>query len=240
MRAVGISHGRYRFESVRNDLAKKDVIVGLAWIISWLISDFGIAGLLGFKGSHDFIHDCRDPSRLCTSCNGIEALVHNVHSTDLGHSDAFVGNGYAEVFWLPYLWGIEPAEYADFLNLCNLASTLERQWTADAHTRGFTDPRLTAIEMRLASAQWRWAQGTFESYVRQEAQSRLGGKEPLLTEAVALAIRNTWDLVGQALKARVSKIRAGDAKTAQEQNEALGALDPREAVRRAVARLSVA
>jgi hypothetical protein len=66
-------------------------------------------------------------------------LHHPFFRSLLGHSGTFVSSGYAEVFWLPFLWGIEPPEYADFLKYCRVAAELDREWTAAAQAAGHSD-----------------------------------------------------------------------------------------------------
>jgi hypothetical protein len=162
--------------------------------------------------------------------------VHNVRSNDLGHSDTFVTSGYAETYWLPYLWGIDPIEYQHFLRYCNAAAALERQWSQEARRRGHVDPRLLAIEQQLRAQKWRWTDGTFGAFIEQEVMSRFPGDATSLAESVSLAIRGTWDSVRQALdahQARVARAKHGVLSHAPE-DAPIAWLNPHRAVRRAV------
>jgi pimeloyl-ACP methyl ester carboxylesterase len=76
-RAVGIDDA-FRCLRVRNELARQDVVVWIAWAVSWLVLGLGRAGLRGFKGP--LTHRVNDPGRMCDSCSGEDTLVHNIVS----------------------------------------------------------------------------------------------------------------------------------------------------------------
>jgi len=235
---IGMSH-KYRFLAVRNEIGNKDAVVYAAWMMSWLIRGLGRAGLKGFKGSSTLIHTVGDPSAECSECSSIPAPVHNVVSEYLGHSDAFVGSGYAETFWLPYLWEIEPKEYQEFLLICNVAAGFEREWSNSARAAGHIDPRLVFVETKLLNTEWKWCSGPFSKLLIEEIRSRYDLSDKRLQESVALAARGTWQSVRSALEAR----------QAREDRQKMGSpadstgdtqirwLNPRDAVRRAVALL---
>lgn len=203
--------------------------------MSWLIRGLGIAGFAGFEGSADHVHNVASPETSCDACQEHDALIHNVVSKYLGHSDTFVGTGYAEVFWLPFLWGIDPTDYKEFIDYCNAAAGFEREWSKQTRGKGHVDPRLLTIEEKLRNRTWRWS-GPFGAYVEQEVLSRFPGTHEELQDSVSLAIRGTWLNVISALEAhqaradRIRKTLPPDSKA----DEAIAYLNPHLAVRRAV------
>ena len=202
---TALSGTGYRFIDVRNEVGRKDIVVWSAWAMSWLIRGLGVAGLRGFKGEESFIHTLSTPGPSCPLGNSCSAKIHNMFSEYLGHSDAFVGSGYAEAFWLPYLWGIEPEEYQQFRLSCKLAAGLERPWSAGARAQGHVDPRLIAVENKLLGSSWRWCNGSFAQYVQQEVASKKNVTGQELDQLTALAARGVWQVIHLAAQARLNR-----------------------------------
>jgi pimeloyl-ACP methyl ester carboxylesterase len=197
--------GKYKFLDVRNEVGQKDIVVWSAWMMSWLIRGLGVAGLRGFKPKPDFVHTLSAPGTSCPAGASCSAKVHNMLSQFLGHSDAFVGSGYAETFWLPYLWGIDPREYQQFLLFCKTAAGLEHSWSAAARSQGIEDPRLIDVERQLLQADWRWCNGSFEDYVLQEVKSKKSGTVEDLNQLAAIAARGVWQVIHMAVAARLNR-----------------------------------
>lgn len=109
-----------RFHEVRNEMAARDNIARLAAWLDRLIPGFGSAGYSGFRGTPEWVHNLDSANVVCNSCAGSKARtpIHNVKCEELGHSDVFLGPGYAVVYWLPFLWGYDPAAYRYFLSVC--------------------------------------------------------------------------------------------------------------------------
>jgi len=149
---------RDAFDEVRNDWTNKDAVVWLAGWIERRIPGFGQAGRSGFRGDAAVVHNVDYPTALCRACNPVPgALVHNVDCGGLGHSDAFIGPAHAERFWLPFLWGIDPAEYGLLLDFCESA--------ADQQELGNIN-RLKVVEDELLSWEWQWAdRKTLKDYI---------------------------------------------------------------------------
>jgi len=227
-----------KYLAVRNERARRDIVVWIAWCMSWLIRGLGIAGYRGFRRSQDLVHDVSNPWQVCPACIDRTALIHNVESS-LGHSGTFVSSGYAEAFWLPFLWGIEPSEYVKFVNLCKLAAALDREWTPASQRAGHVDPRLVVIEAQLRNASWQWTGGEFGNFVKREVESRFPSSRLSSEQFVALAIRGTWQLVTNAMEARLARLdrRRRNAKEDPAADVAIAWLNPEQAVRRAVALL---
>lgn len=201
---TGLSGSGYRFIDVRNEVGRQDIVVWSAWIMSWLIRGLGVAGLRGFKGEGTFVHTLPAPG-ICSQENPCSAKIHNMVSQYLGHSDAFVGSGYAETFWLPYLWGIEPEEYQQFLLACKLAALLERPWSSTSRAQGHVDPRLTDVENKLLNSNWRWCNGQFGQYVQLEVASKKNVSGQDLAQLTALAVRGVWQVIRLAVEARLNR-----------------------------------
>ncbi|MGB7283340.1 MAG: hypothetical protein WBE13_13840 [Candidatus Acidiferrum sp.] len=202
---TALSGTGYRFLDVRNEVGRKDVVVWSAWAMSWLIRGLGVAGLRGFKGEEAFVHTLSSPGFPCPHGSACCAKIHNMLSEYLGHSDAFVGSGYSEAFWLPYLWGIEPAEYQQFRLACKLAAGLERPWSSGARAQGHVDPRLIEVENKLLASNWRWCNGTFAQYVEQEVASKRNVTGQELQQLTALAARGVWQVIHLAAQARLNR-----------------------------------
>jgi hypothetical protein len=236
-RAVGLNDALLKYVAVRNELATKDYVVWIAWIVSPIIRGLGRAGLAGFDQASGLVHNLIDPRGSCTKCQEKEGMIHNVTS-DLGHSDTFVNSGYAETFWLPFLWGIDPAEYADFIRFCNLAASLEREWTPVSRRVGHVDSRLIKIEKELRGRSWKFTNGTFEDFVLAEVLSRYPkpAKTDELESLMASAVHGTWLAVMEGMKARQE--REERRRSGQQRNlvaeDAIAWLNPFLAVRRAV------
>ena len=114
-----------------------------------------MAGFAGFHEIPNFIHSIGSPNSACTSCKppAPAAVIHNVKSPECGHSDVFIGPGYAAAFWLPYLWGIDPPEYQQFIERCVLAFEFE--------TLG-DNAKVRILEAELREIPWNWASGSLD------------------------------------------------------------------------------
>jgi len=109
-----------RFREVRNEMAAKDNVSRMAAWLDRLIPSFGSAGYSGFTGNSTCIHNVNSANEVCAPCATAKAraVVHNIKCEELGHSDVFLGPAYAVIYWLPFLWGYDPAAYRYFLSVC--------------------------------------------------------------------------------------------------------------------------
>jgi hypothetical protein len=201
----------FAFRRVRNEVGKKDIVVKLASMIS-LFTGLGGAGVWGFADDDGMVHTVHSPHNECARCTGlVVAKVHNVALPTFGHSDAFLGPGYAATFWLPTLWGIASAEYAEFIDLCLKATRSEQNGNLAF---------LTLAEAELRERQWSWANGTLEAFVHKHLEHRAGiwgheGKSLGLTldrRRVDRAVRLVWIGVANAIGERAKGPRAKAAK----------------------------
>jgi hypothetical protein len=109
-----------RFHEVRNEMAARDNVARLAAWLDRLIPGFGSAGYSGFRGSAQWVHNVGSANTVCNTCDSSKtrAPIHNIRCEELGHSDVFLGPAYAVIYWLPFLWGYDPAAYRYFLSVC--------------------------------------------------------------------------------------------------------------------------
>jgi len=109
-----------RFHEVRNEMAARDYVSRMAAWLDRLIPGFGSAGYSGFRGNSDCVHNVESANDICGPCatSKTKAIVHNIKCEELGHSDVFLGPAYAVIYWLPFLWGYDPAAYRYFLSIC--------------------------------------------------------------------------------------------------------------------------
>jgi hypothetical protein len=127
---TGVGTDMYHVLAVRNEMASRDWIVRLAAKLDRFVPGFGGAGSAGFSGPIELVHSVRTPNAECGSCWPSPApgsgapnvvspgVVHNVLCQGLGHSDYFLGANHAILYWIPFLWGYDPALYRRFLFTC--------------------------------------------------------------------------------------------------------------------------
>jgi hypothetical protein len=184
------------FEAVRNDWTSQDQVVRLGKLIEWRIPDFGHAGLTGFTPVPSWVHSVASPSLACPSCgNPPDALIHNFDCSGLGHCDSFLGGAHAARFWLPFLWGLDAAEYGDLLDCCESASEL----LENGHLR-----ELKVVEDELLNSDWKWARRKLADYMQDIVvnHKKLAGRNPL--EIVGRATRLFWQTMERGRQAAES------------------------------------
>jgi pimeloyl-ACP methyl ester carboxylesterase len=218
--------------AVRNEVGRQDLLVLLVGLVSRLMPGFGPAGWAGFESPADRVHGFTGGVEECEACAAgpvAGPLVHNASVDEFTHSDAFIGTGYAERFWLPFLWDVPGAELVEFHAACGRAVTLEEEenW-----------PELESQETELRQRTWRlWggaasAPMSLEDYVRHYVECRARALDQTLEPAAVArltdrAVRLTWWATTDA--------RAERRKPRDERDHAvLRALKPVQAVRRAV------
>jgi hypothetical protein len=217
------------FCQVRNEVGKKDVVSRLAALGDRLrlVSGFGSAGIYGFDGPSDLIHNINDPHVLCPNCEVVtlEPKVHNSFHSGFGHGDILIGPGHAGSFWLPFFWNIEPPEFRLFIRM-SLAG-FEFLEHSD-------NPGASLIERAFRTQRWRWTGGKLiDAYIGTEIRGKLSLDAPgllsragTIDEILAIAIPRLWAVVARASSAR----RSGETEM-----RIIGSLHPRIAVRQAVA-----
>ncbi len=105
-----------QFLLVSNEVGGRDfaVLVGSAF-------GLGAAGLFGFWGDRNLIHELRDPLDGCPIGNGkpCRQKIHNVYFDKYKHTMHLQKPSHARFFWRPLLWGYVPRSYFDFVVLCH-------------------------------------------------------------------------------------------------------------------------
>jgi hypothetical protein len=207
------------FDSVRNEMGN-DGVARAAVYLQGLVPGLGHAGSRGFIGAESFVHTTLSPNATCVMCSSVVGRVHNVMHGDLGHNDPFVAaQQRAETLWLPVLWGIEPVEYQNFLELCAEIRTADDSGDA---------PRLID---ELRTRQWSWLRGeSLDAYNRTRIRAMLGKaqveiSDHRLAELVDTAAMTLWRDVERAKQARLN---------GSKEERQIAALYPKWAVGRAI------
>ena len=156
-----------RFRYIRNEVGGRDVVPRLAALGArlHLLPGYGVSGGDGFAEVAGLIHSVAASAAVCARCviRGAAVKIHNVICDEFGHGSVFDSESYASSFWLPFLWGIEPMEYADFLERCLQCE--------EHHTVGDWAACRRAEE-RLLDREWGWAEGmTLRKYIEEKAKS---------------------------------------------------------------------
>jgi pimeloyl-ACP methyl ester carboxylesterase len=118
-------HRRTNFRELRNDWFPGDQVIKVAdWVRA--IPHFGCAGLRGFKMVQGFVHNLSGAAFACSNWRrGGCVPIHNVEReiavgaepAVVDHSLAYLTPASIAQFWLPYLWGLDAAEYEDLREL---------------------------------------------------------------------------------------------------------------------------
>ncbi|HUP62806.1 MAG TPA: hypothetical protein VNA69_20565 [Thermoanaerobaculia bacterium] len=113
------------FRSIRNEHSARDFVVGFAGRFRLFAGRCGTSGLYGFLsiGSPPLtVHDvsnawgpCPFKSSVCAS----EPILHNHDLPTHDHNAWFLKSDHARMLWMPFLWGLDPADYIDFVYACH-------------------------------------------------------------------------------------------------------------------------
>ena len=199
------------FTSVRNEVGERDRVSWFAGVLRRALRGLGNAGYRGFRDSNTFshrgrildiaqtkpfVHSMSNPYGPCGICraDGSSARVHNVIINKFNHSDPFVGDGHASKFWIPYLWGYQPKEYWDLIELCRNAAaaaglSLRRQ--------------LAIIENEIGDHYCHWVKKTLRDYLRECIEGRIDSDDYAgenLDNLVRRAIGLIWRSIEDAEK----------------------------------------
>jgi pimeloyl-ACP methyl ester carboxylesterase len=219
------------FRSLWNEIGKKDGVVPLAVIASWVGLKLGPSGVHGFIGDAARVHRMNSGFASCAACRGHDAgetpwTIHNVAYPHYTHSEHFISPRHAMTYWLPFLWGFTPVELRDWLYWAQTASLLS--------TPASAGPEEEVVEAQLLTRSWHWAGGTLDAYLQRKYP---GVAQRLHANPVAYVAfyRGLWEIVARACEAVPKNIDAegNDPRTLAEAK----ALDPRVAVAVAVATL---
>ena len=197
----------HAFKELTNERGLKDRMIALAGKVGIFLPLFGNAGLIGFKGRADLIHDTGALRVSCPLCNelndAMKARIHNISWKHFKHSDWFNGSIHAN-YWLPFFWGFAPEEYLAFVLACRQLVELEdrhnllnleiegeefaaRKWT-------WTRKGKVAIDMR------EYVEGNLVAYLKRKGGRQMNQRR---IEAIRdLAIMLVPGIVMEALAER--------------------------------------
>lgn len=196
------------FQQLTNEAGMEDRVIRLAGAAGKIFTHLGDAGRKGFAGPSTFVHDLEESPQRCSECaemvrrGGTPARLHNLVWSRYQHHDWFIGKGHHANLWLPYLWGIEPGEYSDFINLCLQAAELE----ATDRLRELLD-----CEDRLRSSSWSWTHDdTLISHLNADVEAYFEYREIDVDPAVvrnicSRAVRLVWVNVQEAVHERAKE-----------------------------------
>jgi hypothetical protein len=107
-----------------------------------------------------------------------------------------LGGAHAARFWLPFLWGLDAAEYGELLDCSEAASDLFE----NAHLQ-----ELKVVEDELLNSDWKWARGRPVDYMLRivKDHKKLGGRNPI--EIVGRAARLFWQTMELGRQAAESR-----------------------------------
>jgi hypothetical protein len=57
----------------------------------------------------------------------VEPILHNHHLPDHDHSAWFLMSDHAKMLWMPFLWGLDPADYIAFVHACHKVELAHNQ-----------------------------------------------------------------------------------------------------------------
>ena len=176
---------RRPFRFIRNEHSQRDFVVGLAGTFRIFSGRCGPSGKTGFVSCglpplavHDVPNawgPCPNKSALCET----EPILHNHDLPHHDHNAWFLMSDHAKMLWMPYLWGLDPADYIAFVHACHEVEL--------AHYRGdFRQAELLASE--LHNRVWPWfTVGDADATMSDYAVDRLwaaGFPEDRLDESV--------------------------------------------------------
>ena len=196
----GIQQSGQVLRRVLNEVAGKDIVARLAFFLAGLVPYMGHAGRHGFVGSSEEVHTIPRNLRDCPLCTSVRlALVHNLVSAEMGHSDHFITESYAFWYWLPFLWSVPILEFRLFVDLCRECHEKESK---RLHAE------LIEPEQKLHVTLWHWTgDGTPHSlleYMGNAIRARLRYEGARIPDDAAielwtkLGVREVWRSVTTA------------------------------------------
>jgi hypothetical protein len=221
--------GYHRVKEVRNEHGGRDWAVWLILLAGrWRRKrGLGTAGRYGLAHGAVPVHDVIDVWSACPLCTaGAWASIHNFGFPLYRHSTAFLVAEHARRFWLPFFWGYIPAEYAEFLDLCECgAEYLEQHDLQNWREK---------VRRSFATWTWNWSGGcTLAQYVENMLRGAfvmLDGKYPAQSGEARQRIH---DRVPRHLCRLVAKALDQQRNPEQSPRDLLWMLEPPKAVARA-------
>jgi hypothetical protein len=234
-------NSRYRFTAIRNEVGKRDLVVWASGAMRWIIVGLGNAGLVGFKESlsprhrgrilgfaevSDFLHDvdsAEGPCGLCDPARG-GVPVHNFAIKKFSHSDHFVDPEHAKRFWLPFLWGYEPATYWDFRDACSRSAQAEEE--SAEYELGRLEAEILAFQILPGKS----IADFLRKFIRARDQS-IYIQDDELDGLVRKAVRQLWKAVVKAEAIEAAQTGFEALELSSELEQAVQSLHPINAAR---------
>jgi pimeloyl-ACP methyl ester carboxylesterase len=219
-----------KFAAVRNEVAGRDLVAWAAKFLSWRFPNFGSAGRNGFKEVADHVHTVQSPNQSCAT-QPDNAHVHNFVSEKKSHSGVLKST-YAKYYWLPFFWGIDPCEFREFLNACF------EMMKALANAGLPSEPPPAGDFNRFArtflTRKWAWAGGsTIPTYLSDAGWFVTPGEEAIIVYNVCLSVAAAEVALGAKVEKWMKDSVARQDYRSAEHDEAIKALNPVTAVKRA-------
>lgn len=136
-----------RVAAVRNDYTVSDWVGYAAKLAGRLHSDLGHAGTHGMANSISGVHRLNKPELRCSSCAVHTGFVHDVDCSHLGHSDSLLVESHLREWWIPFLWGLDPAEHSKLLSFCEtwIKAKTGHDWA-----------KVAGMETQVRTDTWLW------------------------------------------------------------------------------------
>jgi hypothetical protein len=187
-------------QRISNEVAGSDRVPQLAFFLAGLVPSMEHSGRFGFAGKPEMVHSLTGPLEECPLCAPPQyALVHNIVSKEMRHSDHFITTGYAFKFWLPFFWNIPAGEFQELLQLCEESAAAEEARAFGA---------VVNLERKMHRRSWRWREGatkrTLPDFMREEIRDRLDFQgmahpsEAVLDDWIKLGVLKFWRTIAAA------------------------------------------
>jgi len=222
-----------KFQEIRNETGAQDWVVRAAGLKLMSRRGLGDAGLVGFFGRG--VHPLLGPLQGCSLCvTTSRSNIHNAPLRDYGHSTMFLSERHAADLWLPFLWGLVPQEYLDFIRMCQKVRYFQEESSL---------LEAESVKDELKEWRWQWAEVhsrrvTLAEYVRLNLISHfeLHGLASRLYQPQALAKLEALALQG-VCEAALRAVQERNKIREEREPFRIQALHPRIAVLRAVKEL---
>jgi pimeloyl-ACP methyl ester carboxylesterase len=220
------------FDEIRNDVGLSDPVVRLVKWLGRLVPDLGAAGLSGFIGEPTVVHSVDEPWGPCPAClqSLPRPLVHNVFLAKYRHSDWALGPGHVRELWLPFLWGLSPQEFNEFVQDCRDAAFARQEefWQ-----------ELDLAEQKLAEHTWTWTRGQrMKDFIAAELDEKIRRSEPVIAKDLrdnrARVIDDAFTFTYLAIAEAHEESTDIDSELTDERANVILALHPKRGIARAL------
>jgi pimeloyl-ACP methyl ester carboxylesterase len=220
-----------KITELRNEVGRRDSVVGIAGLASVFQKGLGLSGLVGFKGRS--VQTLDGPLQGCDVRSGTPRgssleRIFNAPLSEYSHRTVFLSARHFTDLWLPFFWGYAPCDYLRFLRLCELVKEFEQDKLTTMENEARND---------LYGWKWPWSSAhdtspRFREYMgwvlATELKKANRSLSPRIFEkATSLAVDGVCEAIVTGLRERAKK-------PAQRNLDRLKALYPPYAVSRAI------